>query len=230
MSLHDQIHFTAKSSCKEYTPNSFKKEKCTNCCYLFTDHESNNVTEDNIRNYLDHINSKNPCNEILPAKDGLGILYLGSYQALLESNIKKYKITKAVQTAINLEKFFAGWGNKLEVLEKNGVVEIFRTYWLDSNQKMYVDTPWDTVINAIEFIHKHRMNGENVLVNCAQGKSRSTTIVISYLMALQKLTPTDALAFIKTKRSLAEPNQWFMNGLEEFYKSDELAQIQQKLE
>ena len=230
-SLHDQICFSGKSDCTSWKPNSFKKDKCSSCCFLFTDHISENVTEYHITCYLDCINSKNPANEILPASKCMGALYLGSYQALLEKNIKKYNFTKAVQTAIDLEKFFAGWGTRLAKLEKDNVIELLRLHWKDGKQPFHthIDTPFDTVIHAVEWIHHNRINGDNVLVNCAQGKSRSTTIVICYLMALQKLSPNDALAFVKSKRSLAEPNDWFMENLELFHQSPELAILQTKL-
>ena len=96
MSLADQVHFSNKSSCTEWKPNNFKKEKCSSCSYLFTDHEAANVTDSQISDYLDNLNAKNPCNEVLPASDGKGVLYLGSFQALSETNIAKYKISHGV--------------------------------------------------------------------------------------------------------------------------------------
>ena len=38
--------------------------------------------------------------------------------------------------------------------------------------------------DAIDFIHKARLNNQNVLVHCLAGISRSVTIVIAYIMTL----------------------------------------------
>merc|ERR1712032_1643602 len=151
----------------------------------------------------DNLNAKNPCNEVLPASDGKGALYLGSFQALSETNIAKYKISHGVQTAKNLESFFAGWGKKLAEIEKKGAVELLRLHWVDGDQKLWEQTKWDTLVVAIKFIDQQRSAGNNVLVNCAQGKSRSSTVVVAYLMAENNLSVADALALTKSKRAIA---------------------------
>ncbi|PPQ71560.1 hypothetical protein CVT26_010417 [Gymnopilus dilepis] len=55
-----------------------------------------------------------------------------------------------------------------------------------------------------------------VLVHCAEGISRSVSVVAAYLMAQYNWTPTEALHYIKSKRSLANPNFGFVQQLHEY--------------
>lgn len=65
----------------------------------------------------------------------------------------------------------------------------------------------DELLEALQFIHGQRTQGQNVLVHCAQGKSRSSTIVLAYLMALDaQLSPAAALAQVQEKRSVCTPH------------------------
>ncbi|KAI5813438.1 protein-tyrosine phosphatase-like protein [Pyronema omphalodes] len=70
---------------------------------------------------------------------------------------------------------------------------------------------------ANEFIKKALEEGGAVLIHCAMGKSRSTTILAQYLMQSQSLTPAEAVALIKSQRSLVEPNEGFMKQLELYH-------------
>lgn len=55
-----------------------------------------------------------------------------------------------------------------------------------------------------------------VLVHCVQGISRSTSIVCAYLIAHYGWTPAQAVQYIKSKRSLADPNPGFVSQLGEY--------------
>lgn len=55
-----------------------------------------------------------------------------------------------------------------------------------------------------------------VLVHCAQGVSRSATIVIMYLMKHFDWSYDLAFAFVKRHREIIDPNGGFMNQLQEF--------------
>lgn len=57
------------------------------------------------------------------------------------------------------------------------------------------------LLEALAYIHGHRQQGRSVLVHCAQGKSRSSTIVLAYLLCLNvDLDVASALAAIQAKR------------------------------
>ena len=49
------------------------------------------------------------------------------------------------------------------------------------------------------------------------GISRSTTVVLAYLIATTKMTPREALAAVRSRRPIVRPNRGFMSQLEEYY-------------
>lgn len=63
----------------------------------------------------------------------------------------------------------------------------------------------EPLIDAIHAINDAMQDGNNVLVHCTQGTSRSPTIVAAYLMAKYDLTADYALEFVKRRRPFANP-------------------------
>lgn len=62
--------------------------------------------------------------------------------------------------------------------------------------------------------------GNNVLVHCAAGISRSATIVLAYLLFKNKQwTPTRAYEFLRSKRPIVRPNEGFQNQLNQWWLS-----------
>lgn len=49
------------------------------------------------------------------------------------------------------------------------------------------------------------------------GISRSSTIVMAYLIATAKMTPREAFATVRSKRAIVRPNRGFMSQLQEYY-------------
>ena len=59
----------------------------------------------------------------------------------------------------------------------------------------------------------------NVLVHCAQGKSRSGAICIGFLALIKPTVVIDDLAKeVKSRRNMAEPNYGFMKQLNQLQK------------
>ena len=62
------------------------------------------------------------------------------------------------------------------------------------------------------------------------GKSRSTMVVLAYLLSLPPGAPgrqvdvASALAFVKTKRKMAQPNSGFMEQLKEMQRDGVFAE------
>ncbi|KAB0795453.1 hypothetical protein PPYR_12292 [Photinus pyralis] len=81
-----------------------------------------------------------------------------------------------------------------------------------------LDLPETNILDILQhqcyyFISNAVKLKENVLVHCAAGVSRSSSIVIGYLMVTEKLSYEDAFKFVKSKRSCIKPNCGFENQL-----------------
>ena len=63
---------------------------------------------------------------------------------------------------------------------------------------------------------KEEGEGRAVLVHCMQGVSRSTTVVLAYLMRHQGMRLEEALALAKEKRPRVQPNQGFLDQLKRY--------------
>eukprot|EP01097_Dermamoeba_algensis_P008375 TRINITY_DN5574_c0_g1_i1.p1 TRINITY_DN5574_c0_g1~~TRINITY_DN5574_c0_g1_i1.p1 ORF type:complete len:235 (-),score=34.77 TRINITY_DN5574_c0_g1_i1:307-1011(-) len=227
---HNQLTFSGLSKdCQRFSRNPFKPSRCSNCSFDLREHTASSVTEEDILFVLQEEQAKDGANIILSPSDGLGALFLGGYTSCSPAFVKQNSITHVVNTAKDLESFFVGWGKKVYSLEQSQAIKILRLDWVDGCHRLWKEKPWDQFIEGILFIHSARKDGKNVVVHCAQGKSRSATLVVAYLMVINNEKPSEALAFIRKHRPTAEPNVHFMQQLEEFYHSNELKQLKQEL-
>jgi protein-tyrosine phosphatase len=71
---------------------------------------------------------------------------------------------------------------------------------------------------GIDFINDAKASGGRVYVHCVQGISRSTTMILSYMIYTQKTNLEDGLKFIRSIRHIANPNMNFMAQLIWFHK------------
>ncbi len=76
--------------------------------------------------------------------------------------------------------------------------------------KFNIRSHFDT---AREFINNCRNKQGRVLVHCFAGKSRASTVTISYMMAEMKIDLQTAFKHVKSKRSIALPNIGFLMQL-----------------
>jgi protein-tyrosine phosphatase len=70
-------------------------------------------------------------------------------------------------------------------------------------------------LQVIQFIDENRKAGP-VLVHCAAGISRSSTLVAAYLMWEHGWTRRQALEHLTARRKIVDPNDGFMDQLLEF--------------
>ncbi|TNV75244.1 hypothetical protein FGO68_gene14075 [Halteria grandinella] len=66
---------------------------------------------------------------------------------------------------------------------------------------------------AVEVIEKCHLEGKGVFVHCAAGVSRSASLVIAYVMKIQKVTFQEALKLVSAKRPCVGPNDGFKRTL-----------------
>ncbi|KAG8995334.1 hypothetical protein FRB94_009281 [Tulasnella sp. JGI-2019a] len=70
---------------------------------------------------------------------------------------------------------------------------------------------------AIAFIQKARESGRSILVHCAAGISRSSSVVAAYLIFTKNMDVPTALSTIREQRRWIYPNDSFMKQLELFH-------------
>ena len=122
--------------------------------------------------------------------------------------------------------------NNFEELEKNNIkyilncaIECKNIYedkikYLKLDIKDQNDFPiQDYFDKGTQFIEDSLNNKEgNILIHCKEGKSRSTTLLMAYLIKYQKENTNSAYKIVKTKRQLTMPNLGFMYKLREYEK------------
>lgn len=69
-----------------------------------------------------------------------------------------------------------------------------------------------------KLIEDNLNENKRVLVHCTAGISRSTTIVLAFLIGRRNFTLENALILVHEKRPCIQPNEFFMEKLEDFEK------------
>ena len=150
--------------------------------------------------------SWNSLDSILPASaENTGGLYLGNIGAAEDvKNLKKLNI-KAVLTVAAGTSFMK---YDKETVENHKVIpaEDFESFDLS----VFFE-------QAIDFIEEN-LKKTNVLVHCFAGVSRSSSIVIAFLMRKNAWKFEETLKFVRERRKCAYPNSSFGKQLKEFEK------------
>ncbi|GAV77070.1 DSPc domain-containing protein [Cephalotus follicularis] len=83
---------------------------------------------------------------------------------------------------------------------------VYRTLWLQ-------DSPSEDITcilyDVFDYFEDVREQGGRVFVHCCQGVSRSTSLVIAYLMWREGQSFDDAFQYVKAARGIADPNMGF---------------------
>lgn len=74
-----------------------------------------------------------------------------------------------------------------------------------------------------KFLAESLSSGARVYVHCNAGVSRSTTVVVAYIMMSQKIPVDDVLKRLKTIRPCVCPNKGFLKQLKDYEKKLNLA-------
>lgn len=76
----------------------------------------------------------------------------------------------------------------------------------------------DWLREAVAFVEEQRAAGRTVYVHCAAGVSRSGMVVVAYEMKKHGWSRDEALAFVRTRRPITNPNPAFRELLLEWEK------------
>lgn len=152
--------------------------------------------------------SNTDINEIIPG------LYISNWETSNNTDILDKNRIKAVIT--------------LEMSSKpEYILYYYKMRGIDNMQIQIPDFPNSDISKYFDitynFIKKHLSKGENVLVHCAAGISRSSTIILNYIIRniyehgyVQKdpyNIVKDVIDYSRTRRSVINPNQGFQQQL-----------------
>ena len=125
-------------------------------------------------------------------------LYLGDMFDVNDTeNIKKTNISCIVCVA-----------ERLQITNTNPNVKVYK-YELSDDYNCNISLYFDEIG---DIIHKEK----SVLVNCAAGISRSSTIVIAYIMKYYKASLKNTFVAVRNRRNQICPNKKFMEYLLEY--------------
>lgn len=221
-SFRDQVTFSGENKCAEFEPNRLKPDMCINCYHKLLTHTSEAVKEDlQIKAAMEYSDAGKP--SLIFTLDNGHSLFLGGFKSVLNTPfLERNNVRGIVNTAANLSMFGPKWNEGVSRAKEKGV-EFLELNWVDS-VKQVVDP--QVLAEAVKFIHT-RLEKCSVLVNCAQGKSRSATVVVAYMMLLNGESYDDSLEGVRKGRMMADPNPNFKKQLLEWQKSDDFRQLRE---
>lgn len=215
-----QATFDGSVECPSFSANRLRADMCTECYHKIFSHKAEAVEGDEaVRRALEYTaeGEKTPSQVLKKGDicDGSGALFLGGFKAVLNNNfIATAGVGAVVNTAKGLEMFGPKYVGGVAETKARGV-DFLDLNWVDAHDQIL---PVADLQRSVKYIHAAIITGKSVVVHCAQGKSRSTTVVLAYLSSAMKerLTMVDALAFVKERRAMAGPNSSFMKQLQDF--------------
>ena len=155
-------------------------------------------------------------------------------QDIKNNKLKEHLQTNHITEIIN-RIFIGSYQNakNYEELEKNNIKYILncasecknlfedKIKYLKLDIKDQNDFPiQDYFEKGIQFIIDSLNNNDgNILIHCMEGKSRSTTLLMAYLIKCQNENTNSAYKILKSKRQLTMPNLGFMYKLREYEKT-----------
>ena len=218
---------TKATNKKSNTQNSKATEKSNQ-----TSQETNNNTNKSVNVSLSNIKCKYCNKNYIPNKILRSHMYY-CVDCYLKKKENKYKADLAYHTELEFEeiipqKLYLGnneAAKNLELLKKNNITSILICgYFLSEffpNEFIYKTLEFEdnefeiitySLVKGIDFIDKNKC----VFVHCRKGVSRSSSVVISYLMYHFKKSFDEAYNFVLKKKSNIQPNDNFIKQLKEF--------------
>jgi len=213
--MGSQMVFSNLSGCPEFLPNRMRADLCSSCFKKIQAHSS--ATDSQISAALEYSVDKIPSLIWEHPQTGAKI-YLGGYKAAVNITwLKQSNVSLIVNTARGLEGIL-GPKYKRQLDERETECPEIEIYNYLINDDLHQELDKDQIINVINRIKKEmQAEKSSVLVHCAQGKSRSTTVVAAFLCHVMGDTVENILAFIKNKRQMAQPNYNFEKQLNCLY-------------
>ena len=181
-------------------PAKATAKRCRECgCDIF-EHSRSEVRE------VDAMKVVEVCSDRAPSQITPQLLVGGCFSVMAVASQPDVMVLNCAGTA--LHDFYPKTRKPFDELRAAG--RLLDLEWQDSESFVL---PEADVLRAVAWARQQTDAGRKLLVNCAQGKSRSGTAAVAYLMQTHDLTVEQALAKITARRSLVEPNPSFMRQL-----------------
>lgn len=217
-----QIHFTGESSCKEFSPNQFRKNFCITCQGKIQQHFT--AKPEHIAAALEYSVDKVP-SRVWSRGDDKCHLYVGGFKSSLNiSFLKEHSIGLIVNAAYLLDRLYPPSTKIYQEFEKRRnskdlehIEELF-VNWLDDPKQVIKSSILKDILNKINDCIFEK--GHSCLVHCAQGKSRSVAIAISFIALSENISIDNALENVQRYRKMADPNPGFIDQLHSFERND----------
>jgi len=143
-----------------------------------------------------------PMHLIVPSSGSVGALYLGSMTAVNDPDLlQEHRISHLVQV--------------LDVAWLPAARAGFECYRIDIRDSTSADLR-PHLESVCNYIDRALRSGQNVLVHCQQGISRSAAVVMAYLIRNHSMSFDAAYALVKRKRACTKPNSGFVQCLQEW--------------
>lgn len=164
---------------------------------------------------LNEVRLRNAHNELSSNHHVMGALFVGSWTASVDEEIlSKNDIRQLVAVT---DAPWAAMDDDQRLTQRH----VYTIPLQDTASPPATTTLRDSLPRVCRFIDKQLHSGENVLVYCQQGISRSAAIVIAYLMFASSLVKgesgvigyDEALAELRLYRPCAKPNDGFERTL-----------------
>jgi len=215
----DQMSFADEDTeCERFASNPLARvgaltRKCKDCFRDIQAHARTAVSEEDVMRVIEG-------NEAIPSLisgEPTAGLYMGGYKAAInEKFLRDAAVGLVVNTAGGLQAFFPTF-RPAPLHERLGV-KMLQLEWMDSDTQEIRADELDETTAAIA---STLQDGRSVLVHCAQGRSRSGTVVVAHISRSQGLAIDGALSLVQSKRSMAQPNANFMRQLASWHQQQQ---------
>jgi len=211
--------------CINFRSNPFAKtgaiaRVCNDCGCDIQDHSKEAVTEKEVLKALESV-ERVPSLIVGTQQNGL---YQGGWQAAMnEKHLVESKTGLVINTAGGLVNHFPKF-RPAPLYERLGIKDL-RFDWEDSSSTTFTVAD---MAKAQEAIQSTLENGQSVLVHCAQGRSRSGSVVVYYVSRSEKQDIYAALKSVQAKRAMSQPNDHFMKLLLEMTEDGAVARAGMK--
>ena len=185
-------------------------QKCVECGQSVFEHARNEVAEVDLARILEALADD------IPSVILAGELSVGSYKSVIREAQKARsdanagaKATSVANTAGTLlHEFLPNTRSWFDILRsKNELLDI---EWQDADDFRIDEAQ---LLEALHWMRERVLAGKQVLVSCAQGKSRSATLATAYVMTRIDIRVNEALEIVQRGRVTAQPNPGFLRLL-----------------